>query len=368
LAENQLSLYRKYNGRPIGTSTTTCFMVQMSRGEDPGVTKRIAAARGNATLLTTAELPDLKEAGTVGIYILCHTADMRTSYSQAAEEIHKEIVIKRRANLRKLSIACCNAADPKATVQGIMRDFCTALEKLEKGLEAAQLADGMMVSGFAATVTTFDIDPTFMRNDTGGEMYANAEKMRKAGTATGRQVGTVVQDHASHKIRFTHEKLSGQDSANLLRAWEGQLETLLRGCWDRDRDAILNKLKALVGRDCSALRNLSLDELLLTGAETLAGQVGVAKVDNFRKAIRTVLAKQLFSGVLSEFRILDNGTQNLRKDMEAYIKMKRVLRYVKATRTFEQATLAEYTDNRSLADILAFVERDGAKMAAMFFP
>lgn len=363
LAENQISLFRKYNHRQLDNGRrTVCYALQMGSAEKPDVSEKMKEVRSTEHITVDNDLPDLKGKGSVGIYLLCHTADMRTTAADTAARIYKAVVEDKGGDVRKISVACCNAVDKRGGVKGIMREFCSGLEKQDR--IPGRLRDGMMVAGFNTTITTFDIDPKFMKGEGNKDLYENAEQMRKKG----RRIGTVTQDHSNKMITFTHEKVDGTVAANFLAESEAQIEALLKQRWQDDKNTILGKLKGQIGKDCAALSGMSLDEVLLGSTQKLADLVNAKSLDNFRRALRGVLGSHLFATALSAPSINRNETLALRQSLEAYIKMKKVLKYNATSRTFFETTLDEYTDNRGLGDVLAFVQKSGAQFAAEFFP
>jgi hypothetical protein len=374
LAENQVSLFRKYHDRPLSSGRKTiCYALQMGDSGLSETAQQIAPARPAAAMTVLNNVPDLKDAGSVGIYILCHTADMRATAAMTATYIYDKVIRAKRGNVRKISVACCNAADKKSSNKGIIKDFCTGLAAAAQNSNGSTepnppLLDGMMVCGFNTTITTFDVDSNFMKGGGATDLYANAAEYRHMAAQTGRVQATVVQHHATRTISFTHERVDDAVAAASLAAFETELDCLLRTTWDTKKGEIVKKLKGPTSRDCTSLAQLNLDELCLSRPGELARSVGAKDVANFTTALRTALSTGLFDASLRQWPATDNTALRLKQSLETYVKMKKVLKYHADAKSFSETTLDDYTDNRGLGDMLKFVSKGGKQWAAEFFP
>jgi hypothetical protein len=309
LVENRISLKRKYEKRG-----QTCIEVDLPR----------------------EKIPNLSGKGTVGVYVLSHTKDVKPV--ELARTLFDQMIAV-GTDVRKINIACCRAA----AGQGPMVPFCRELEKCQTG--TLTLPVDLMVCGFNVNVTTFDSESEFIAKE--GAKFVNFQQVKQSAAADQREVGTVKQNWAPvgsggpSFMYFVHEKMgSGQTPTFILEA-EKLFQQQLDAEWNRDRADFIGTKFNPNQRPAKKI----LEPEKCTWSEFATEHEAAARL-----YVKSVFWDKFIAGIAT----VNHRSAAMWVSLDGYVNMKKVMRF--NGKRFEAVALSEYAENDDMKQALGFVE------------
>ncbi|HET9985749.1 MAG TPA: hypothetical protein VFQ38_19280 [Longimicrobiales bacterium] len=314
LDENRISLKRKYEARG-----QKCIEVDLPSGS----------------------IPNLKALGSVGVYVLSHTKDVKPA-ALAATLFDQLIAVG--ADVRKINIACCKASAD----QGPMKPFCTELVKCQT--DTLKLPNNLMVCGFNINVTTFDSRSPFM--DLEGKKFENYQALKEQAQQHDRDIATVKQAWAPsgsgqpNYLYFVHEKMGRGQTPAFIEEAEKLFREQLAAEWSKDRvDYINTKFNPNQKASKKILDPANWSWSDFAGTHPKDGDLYIKKV--------------FWPKFLTCIRGVNHRSAAMWVSLDGYIRMKTVMKF--NGKNFTPVALSEYAENEDMKQALSFVEGAGNK-------
>ena len=308
---NVTSLAKKYGARP----ETTFYEVRAAKSATPAAQLQEIAAAIQAA------------PGSVGIYLLCHggAETMKPSAEKLAAWVAR-YVFDVGIPLNKINLAACKSAGGKfhqgTFAKSSVHIFCAELQRLAgQGV----LPDGLAVCAYNVNITTFDPEaPIFLHKYHKVPREGFDEKVGPVHSATMTYSGRELT-----QLTITHPSVTAGGAA-LTQALSGALAESEAAAW-----------QAVKGGFGKAGQHPS-----FVAAALAAAPLKEAHIQKYEAQV----VKQLVQRV--------NGAPDpaLRSAMERYVQEKIVLVYNATTSQFSVGSLASYTDNAILRDLVSAIE------------
>jgi hypothetical protein len=283
-------------------------------------------------------IPELKDKGSVGVYILSHTKDVVPS--TLAKTLFEQLFMT-GAEVRKISIACCRGSDEK------MKPFCAELVKCQT--EEVKLPQGLLVCGFAVNVTTFDNTSPFIEKE--GEKFENYKAIKEESVQRDRGVATVVQAWGARDsgrpnfMYFIHDKIGNGATPTFIKEAEKLFMEQLAATWKTDGTAFINDK---FNPNQKASKKIKDPEHWSWGDFANTHQQAAAL---YVKSVFWPKFIGLIKGV-------NQRSAAMWSSLDGYMKMKTAMRF--EGKAFVPVGLSEYTDNPDMKQALDFVEQANA--------
>lgn len=306
---NAESLRRKYGGRPLpGGSKQDFRLIEIAEGQEADAMARIKEG--------CKEIP--REERNVGLYLLCHggATEMHPKADKLATLVHL-IVRDLGIGFRKISLAACRSAGQKLKTEAFQASpahlFCKTLEGLLQQDERSRpLLDGVQAAAWQVCITTFD--------DASGYWKDGGWKSKKT---TELKVGPGLQGIRSAVMSFPEPTLE-------LSSTHPSMKT------DSAKRA-LAEVKQVIGECWMAKRN----------------EYGCSNYRTHQEAIDAKALKDVHLGMfVKQVNKRLGETKQVTAAMASYAKIKIVMRYDAKQNRWAIGSLADYTDNQDLSQLM----------------
>ncbi|WP_213302387.1 hypothetical protein [Paraburkholderia sacchari] len=270
--------------------------------------------------------------GTVGIYFLCHGAaqQMKPDPDLLAELVYA-FFFKGGIPLNKINLAACKGAGGKFHQPTFEKSsawkFCKTLETLADS-EKFKLPNALAVCAYNVNITTFDPSADIFRQ----KKYANTKLVgfdQKEG-----DVHSAIMTYSGNdvaKLEVTHPPVQAH-GALLANALNVVVASCNETAWTKCKGAF-----GEVGKKYNSLAEANGD----------GAQIQAAKLSQYGAQFNKAMVH-----ALNGF----TGDKQLMNAIESYVQNKIVLVFRPATGRFEVGSIADYTDNGVLRDLVTAVE------------
>lgn len=309
LEENRKSLQRKYTERGI-----RCELVD-----------------------SAAEIPALADAGSVGVYVLSHTKDVKPSV--LASELFTGLFAK-GAKVSKINIACCRGAN-----DNLMSMVCSELVKCQNATN--ELPVGLLVCAFTVNVTTFEFGTPFTEEE--GKKFSNYGDLSQQASRDERRVATVQQLWGTRDtnepsfVRFLHDRMPSGATPGFIDEIKALFVTTMPEVWLKHRSTFISKQFNAQRKPKDKIAESDVarwgwSEFAKAHEKDAQNFIKNYGWDEFVRTVSSVTAK----------------SAAMWTSLDGYLRMKKAMRF--DGNAFKPAALSEYAGNRDMKQALQWVE------------